>query len=119
SWLKTHVLPDIPARIKENIILRQASPYLDMCIGGFAWETIGHSINYAKTGYDGIIQIMPFGCMPEVVAQSILPSVSQDKNIPIMTLTIDELTGEGGFNTRLEAFVETIAQRKERSYEKI
>src|SRR5699024_10927318 len=45
SWLKTHVLPDIPARIKENIILRQASPYLDMCIGGFAWETIGHSIN--------------------------------------------------------------------------
>ena len=85
SWVKTHLLPDIPARLRERLILRGASPYLGMCIGGHAWQTVGHSVNYAKKGYEGVIQIMPFGCMPEVVAQSILPSVSQEREIPIMT----------------------------------
>ncbi len=124
-WVRTHLLPDIPLRIKEKLILRRASSYLGLCIGGHAWQTIGHSINYARGGYDGIIQIMPFACMPEVVAQSILPSISHEKNIPIMTLTVDELTGDGGYNTRLEAFIETIRQqksenrRKEKSYGRV
>lgn len=111
-WVRTHLLPDIPLRIKEKIILRRGQPYLGMCIGGHARQTIAHSIDYARKGYDGIIQVMPFACMPEVVAQSILPSVSKDKGIPIMTFTVDELTGDGGYNTRLEAFVDTIKQRK-------
>src|SRR5690606_14423768 len=111
-WVRTHLLPDIPLRIKEKIILHRGRQYLGMCIGGHARQTIDHSINYAKEGYDGIIQVMPFACMPEVVAQSILPSVSRDKDIPIMTFTVDEITGDAGYNTRLEAFVETIKQRK-------
>ncbi|HHW69743.1 MAG TPA: CoA protein activase [Clostridiales bacterium] len=111
-WVRTHLLPDIPLRIKEKIILHRGRQYLGMCIGGHARQTIAHSINYAKEGYDGIIQVMPFACMPEVVAQSILPSVSRDKDIPIMTFTVDEITGDAGYNTRLEAFVETIKQRK-------
>lgn len=119
GWVKTHLLPDIPARLRERRILRGAGPYLDMCIGGHAWQTVAHSVDYAKRGYEGVIQIMPFGCMPEVVAQSILPSISQEGDIPIMTLTVDELTGDGGYNTRLEAFVETVVQRKERSYERV
>ena len=68
-------------------------------------------------GLDGVIQILPFGCMPEIVAESIIPTISKDLDIPAMTLTVDELTGEAGYQTRLEAFVDLLSRRKEIIYE--
>ena len=56
--------------------------------------------------------ILPFTCMPEVVAQAILPAVSQDLDLPILSLVVDEHTGEAGFQTRLEAFVDLISRRE-------
>ena len=53
--------------------------------------------------------------MPEIVAKSILSTVSRDLNFPIMTLILDEMTGEAGFMTRLEAFVDLL-QRRRRSF---
>ena len=80
-------------------------------IGGHAQETVGNSVLYAKKGYDGIIQVYPLTCMPEIVAESILPSVERDFEVPVLTLILDEMTGEEGFVTRLEAFADLIEQR--------
>ncbi|MDD3839279.1 MAG: CoA protein activase [Clostridia bacterium] len=99
---------------KEQEINDAAKPYLDLCIGGHARQCIGNTVLYSQQGYDGVIQILPFTCMPEIVAQSILPTVERDCNIPIMSLVVDELTGEAGYMTRLEAFVDLIRRRKER-----
>ncbi|MDD4707501.1 MAG: CoA protein activase, partial [Firmicutes bacterium] len=33
--------------------------------------------------------------------------------IPVMTLVLDEMTGEAGYMTRLEAFVDLIRRKKE------
>jgi predicted nucleotide-binding protein (sugar kinase/HSP70/actin superfamily) len=57
---------------------------------------------------------MPFTCMPEIVAQGILTRVSRDLSFPVLTLIIDEHTGEAGINTRLEAFVDLLRARKRR-----
>ena len=51
---------------------------------------------------DGIVHILPFTCMPEIVAQSILPLVSRDYQLPILTMVVDEHTGIAGVRTRLE-----------------
>ena len=59
----------------------------------------------AKEGVDGIVHILPFTCMPEIVAQSVLPLVSRDYQIPILTIVVDEHSAEAGIQTRLEAFV--------------
>ncbi|HHT66195.1 MAG TPA: CoA protein activase, partial [Clostridiales bacterium] len=91
--------------------------YLDLCIGGHAWETVASTVHYVDAGLDGVIQVLPFGCMPEIVAESILPSISRDLNFPIMTLTMDELTGEAGYMTRLEAFVDLLLQKRGKDYE--
>lgn len=53
------------------------------------------------------------GCMPEIVSKAILPSISKDKNFPIMTLVVDEMTGEAGYLTRIEAFVDLLERRRE------
>jgi predicted nucleotide-binding protein (sugar kinase/HSP70/actin superfamily) len=82
-------------------------------IGGHGIHTVGWSVLSAKNGLDGVIHLYPFTCMPEIVAQCTFSEVQDIYGIPIMTLILDELTGEAGFNTRLEAFVDMLKLRRE------
>jgi predicted nucleotide-binding protein (sugar kinase/HSP70/actin superfamily) len=110
QWIYEHMIKK-PLGLMNTEFAVEAKPYLGAMIGGHAQETVGHSVLYAKNGYNGIIQVYPLTCMPEIVAESILPSVERDFDVPVLTLVLDELTGEEGFVTRLEAFADLIAQR--------
>lgn len=112
KWLEHHIFSYPLGSKYENTKYKLAKPYIPYMIGGHGRETVGSAIYYNKLGYDGVIQILPLNCMPEIVAKSVLKSVHRDLNFPIMTLVIDEMTGEAGFNTRLEAFVDLISKRK-------
>ncbi len=113
QWLKTNVMGKLVGLNFERKVEKAAEPYLKEMIGGHAKECIGNAVLYAREGYDGLIQLLPFSCMPEIVASSILPNLSQKENIPIMTLVVDELTGESGYLTRLEAFVDMLSIKRE------
>ena len=91
------------------------APYLDkdIPIGGHTRETIGHTVLHARDGFDGVIQLYPLGCMPEIAAEAILPKISNDLDLPILTLVTDEMTGDSGYQTRIEAFLDLLAQRRE------
>ncbi|MGI6526058.1 MAG: CoA protein activase [Caldicoprobacterales bacterium] len=117
DWVKTHLSVDWKHKKERKAKLKKGAKYLDLCIGGHAWETVASTVHYVDAGLDGVIQVLPFGCMPEIVAESILPSISRDLNFPIMTLTMDELTGEAGYMTRLEAFVDLLLQKRGKDYE--
>lgn len=84
-----------------------------MEIGGHAKECIGEAILSYREGFDGAIQIFPLGCMPEIVSKSILPAISRDCDFPIMSLVVDDMTGEAGYITRLEAFIDLLERRRE------
>ena len=94
KWLEHHVFSYPFGSKEENNKFKLAEPYLNTLVGGHGRETIGSAINYKKLGYDGVIQILPLNCMPEIVAKSILKTVEKDINIPIMTLVVDEMTSE-------------------------
>lgn len=91
-----------------------AIPYIKRSVGGEGQRTIAHTIEFAERGFDGVIHLLPFTCMPEIVADSVLERVSKDYNIPVLTLSIDEQTGLAGITTRLEAFVDMLKARKRR-----
>ncbi len=97
----------------EGEDVRASKVYLKSMVGGHAHHTIGNTVVYAKDGYDGVIHLYPLGCMPEIVSQAILPAVEENHQIPVMTIIRDEMTGEAGFNTRVEAFVDLIRKRRE------
>lgn len=98
----------------EGDIFEVAKPYLNEApIGGHGVNSIGETILYAKHGFDGVVQLAPFACIPEIVAKSIIPTVSKDYSIPVLTLFIDEQTGKAGVQTRLEAFVDLLERRRE------
>ncbi|MGV8086822.1 MAG: hypothetical protein ACP5N1_04275 [Candidatus Woesearchaeota archaeon] len=100
---------------KELMLDNTVRKYLRHNVGGFAQETVKSAITYSERGYDGIIHIYPFSCMPEITVRNILPKISSDYNIPILYLPIDEQTGDAGFTTRVEAFVDLIQIRKSKS----
>ena len=89
-----------------------ARPYLTHTVGGEGIHSIGHTVIYSKEGFDGIVHLLPFTCMPETIAKAILPLVSRDLGIPVLSLVIDEQTGKAGVSTRLEAFVDLARSRR-------
>ncbi len=112
-WIKEHIVKKVLFLNKNTAFKEAAKPYLGAMIGGHAQETIGNSILYCRKGFDGVIQIYPLTCMPEIVADSILPTISREQGIPVLTLIVDEMTGEEGFITRIEAFVDLLQSRRE------
>lgn len=60
---------------------------------------------------DGIIYLSAFGCGLDSVLIHIVEQKSHKYNVPFMTMTFDEQTGEAGFNTRFEAFIDMMKWR--------
>ncbi len=113
DWARNNVILPATGRKGYKLEKKLSKPYLPTLIGGHTQQCIGHAVYYAKLGYEGLIQIYPMTCMPEIVSRSILPQVEKDYSIPILYLIVDEQTGEAGFQTRLEAFVDYIGKNKQ------
>lgn len=97
---------------REILLDNAARNYLKHDIASYAKHTIKEAIRCAEEEYDGLIHIYPFTCMPEITVRNILPNISRDYSIPILYLPMDEQTGDAGFTTRIEAFVDLIKIRK-------
>ncbi len=111
DWVKEHLGQTI-SKLNKDRLLSYAMPYLKDAVGGHGLDTIANIIRFGQQGFDGIIHVLPMTCMPEIVAQSVSPLVSRDKDIPVMTLVIDEHSGTAGLQSRLEAFVDILARRR-------
>jgi len=89
-------------------------PYLPMDIGGECVWVLGEYIDKAKAGFDGFVHEYPFTCMPEVTARTIITNkLKKIYDLPIIYFSFDEhADAEGGFRTRIEAFVDLITDRR-------
>ena len=67
---------------------------------------------------DGIVALSAFGCGPDSLMVDEIQYHAQIKGVPMLNLTIDEHTGEAGFITRLEAFVDMIIRKKLKALKK-
>ena len=91
--------------IKE--IFKFASPYVPDSFEGETILSIGKSVDLIKKGVSGIINAMPFGCMPGAIVTAFLRFIQKDYNIPVISLAYDG-TNSTVNELWLEAFVETI-----------
>lgn len=100
---------------KEWQLQRKISSYLKTTVGGHGRQAIEEMLDYTKEGFDGVIQLLPFGCMPEITVRPILQKISQEKNIPFLSISLDEQTAEAGIQTRLEAFVDLMKSKSHKN----
>ena len=91
---------------------KRPNPNMPYCIGGYAKETVSEAIRCKKTGCDGIIQLLPVGCMPEIVAKSVFDGLNRTEGLPVLSIVYDEMSGEAGYITRIEAFIDMLQRRK-------
>lgn len=103
-----------PLKLNSPDIKAASKKYLAVGVGGHARETLAHVVQAQRAGMDGAIQIFPLGCMPEIVARAVLPAIRREKDFPVMTLVVDEITGEAGYCTRIEAFLDMLEARRKR-----
>ena len=104
-----HFLKDAP--IRE--LIKKGKPYIDDSYKGDPVLSMGKVVEYVEEGFDGIVNVIPFHCMPGTVVNGVLEKFQRDHyGMPCLKISFDgqEQTNE---ETRLEAFMHQTYQRME------
>ena len=97
----------------EDNMRVNVSEYLAYDAGPTSTITVAAAKKYAESGFDGIIHVKSAGCTPEIDCVAVLQRLAADYRIPILYLTYDAQTSDTGLDTRLEAFYDMLAMKKE------
>jgi predicted CoA-substrate-specific enzyme activase len=96
-------------------VLRLAGPYLHESFGGEAILSIGKAIEYVNQGLSGIVNTMPFTCMPGTVVTAMSKKLREDfDNVPWLNLAYEGLEDSSEI-TRLEAFMHQAREFQKRA----
>ena len=76
-------------------------------------DVVGAGEHYLKSGADGVIGVMAFGCGPDSIMMDMVRQQARRLGTTaFMSLTLEEHTADAGVVTRLEAFLDMIHRRK-------
>ncbi len=108
---------DVKAYTAEQLTHEQMSEGLNAMNSRLYWaneyEITGAAAHYIQDRtIDGVITINAFGCGPDSLMLERISRYARKLNKPILNLSIDEQTGEAGFITRIEAFVDMLYRKK-------
>ena len=100
--------------VEEDEINRQAAHLKKPMFWYYGRTAYGAALQLASSGeIDGMICVTSFGCgVDSFVNDMIERRIRKEYKIPLIIMTIDEHSGEAGFNTRLEAFVDMLQWRR-------
>jgi predicted CoA-substrate-specific enzyme activase len=110
GYLKTLHEPD------TETIIGKALPYIDDTFEGEAILSVGKSIDLAERGASGIVNAMPFGCMPGTIVTAIMQGVSKKVNVPFISIPYDG-TESTTTHLQLEAFMEQVKSKINDKYQ--
>jgi predicted CoA-substrate-specific enzyme activase len=95
-------------------ILENASPYVPDSFEGETVLSIGKAVDFADKGCSGIINAMPFGCMPGTIVTALMRAVSRDFDLPTISIPYDG-TESSAIEMQLEAFMDQARTKAERT----
>jgi predicted CoA-substrate-specific enzyme activase len=84
-------------------ILNRGHTYLTPAVEGEAILSMGRAAEYAEHGFNGIVNIMPFGCMPGTIVSLLLHQFRHDYGLPVLNVVV-EGTKDPSQDIRFEAF---------------
>ena len=99
GFLKTLHEPD------TRELLRKASPFVHSSFEGETILSIGKCIDLIERGASGIINAMPFGCMPGTIVTAILRGITREYGIPCISIPFDG-TESPTVEIQIEAFMD-------------
>lgn len=111
DWVMHNIVPAHLPFPKSHRVFRLSDPVAPINCGGHDKENMGWVFDFAQRGFDGVVHLMPFACLPELVNLGKFPAISNELNMPILSLSLDEQMGEAHVKTRLEAFSDLIRSK--------
>jgi predicted CoA-substrate-specific enzyme activase len=97
-------------------IIRKAAPYVHDSFEGETILSIGKAVDLIERGASGVVNAMPFGCMPGTIVTALLRALSRDFSIPCISIPYDG-TESPAMEIQLEAFMDqakSAVNRKQR-----
>ncbi|MGD0795628.1 MAG: acyl-CoA dehydratase activase [Dehalococcoidales bacterium] len=91
--------------LPTQAILDKGHTYLTPAVEGEAILSMGRVVEYAEHGFDGIVNIIPFGCMPGTIVSLLLHQFRQDYGLPVLNVVV-EGTKDPAREIRFEAFLQ-------------
>ncbi len=104
GFLKTLHEPD------TRDILKMAAPFVPDTFEGEATLSIGKSIDLIRHGAAGIVNAIPFGCMPGTIVTALVQGLEREYNVPFITMPYDG-TVSSTLQIQLEAFMDQAKNR--------
>jgi len=100
--------------IDDEVINKNCNTLPKKIFWNFGRKAIGSIMSFAESNdIDGVIYLMAFGCGIDSFIGDLAERIIRRKsNIPFITLTIDEHSGEAGMDTRIEAFIDMLRWRR-------
>jgi predicted nucleotide-binding protein (sugar kinase/HSP70/actin superfamily) len=91
-------------------VIKLSLPYVHDSFEGEACLSVGKAVDFVAKGASGIINVMPFTCMPGTVVAGVMKKVRQDlDNVPFLNMAYDGLEQTTSV-TRIEAFMHQAQQ---------
>ena len=122
----SHNIPRKLERLGANVsfITQVPSAVIDRELArypGISWsyekELLGAASHFlSHDDIDGVMLVVGFACGPDsIIGEIITREVRTEKSPPLITLVLDEHTGEAGVATRVEAFIDLIRRSRTRT----
>ncbi len=86
-------------------LFRLAAPYVPDTFEGETVLSIGKAVDLVRKGAAGIVNAMPFGCMPGIIVTALMRAVSRDFDVPVINVPYDG-TESSTTQIQLEAFMD-------------
>lgn len=100
--------------IPSRLLLREAKVMPKQMFWHFSNRALHAAFYYLNRRLvDGIVHVTAFACGPDAMLDRLLEYAARERGqVPFLAVSIDEETGAGGIQTRLEAFVDMLKRRR-------
>jgi predicted nucleotide-binding protein (sugar kinase/HSP70/actin superfamily) len=86
--------------------------YLDPAVRGEPILSMGRCLEYVEAGCDGVVNLLPFNCMPGTIVNALLTRFQKDWDMPVLKVAYDGLLSATEA-IRIEAFMHQCRERFE------
>jgi predicted CoA-substrate-specific enzyme activase len=99
-------------------LFEKAAEFVSPALYGEAFPTVGKGVEAAREGYDGLIVIGPFNCLPFRISEAILKPISLEQGMPILTYESDGYAVDPSFLRQVDVHIQQVLDRAARNRER-
>ena len=98
-------------------LFEKAAEHVSPALCGEVIPTVGKGLEAASEGYDGLIVIGPFNCLPYRISEAILKPLSIQQGMPILTYESDGYAVAPSFLRQVDVHIQQVLDRAARNRE--